>query len=181
MNHEVLFTFPFLFLFYYNGPGFVCFSFWLFGVVSHIVSLFLMLFPFFRLLVRLYVGSFSHSPLFLLTFCLVCVFMLFVILVLFIVFCVSGSCAVLVTGRSHSLFRFSLFLKPMSTVSFADLCFCHSARPASWLSFTCRWLYSFFPVLLSVVLVCVVSVCVALTASDVLHFFLVFLFYPISR
>ena len=59
------------------------------------------------------------SLLFLIAFFCMCIVILFVFLFLFVVFCVSVSCAALVLGRTHSLFRLSLFPKSVFNMSFA--------------------------------------------------------------
>ena len=146
----------FLFLFrfpYFTGPGLVCF---LFGFlvrslancfsVPYICSFFLVAGSFVCWLFSRSANP-EHArfvPLPVHPF-FVCVFMLFVFHVLFVVFCVSVSCAVLMLGRSHSLFRLSLFPKPVFIVSF-DGC-----------------VLSFFPVLPFVALTWVGSGCVLFT------------------
>jgi hypothetical protein len=117
MNYEVLFTLLFFFLLHWSGSR--LFFFLAFRcVVSHIVSLSLHCFLSFRLLVPLYDGSFSHSPLFLFTFfsrvcihviyfpCLVCcisylLFVLCCVSLCFLILCSLQVCNFLVMFSNH--------------------------------------------------------------------------------
>ena len=161
-------------------------------VVWHIVSLSLTLFHFLWLLIRLYDDSFPHSASHKHAPCvfvarpspcslfLVCVFLLFVFLVLFIVSCVSDCCAVLVSGKSHSPFRFSLFPKPVLTVSFAGCVFPSFGEP-------CLMVVIYFP-LVVLVLPCLIvcgiglhSFCVLCWLPQTCYIFVyASFFYPIS-